>query len=641
MLMGYRCGRSLVLPALDAAGAVVDLCIVKGDPGSPHVDGMWSEPRGMLAPELIAGQSTITVTDCLTWLVRLFGHGHRDVLFLRGLDDARFNAGRIAAAGVQTVVVRCYRQAEAYAAVFQAAGLRVSIDANAVDEAGPRVVPVVPAAAVEPGEPAPVVATDALTFVEVEPDGQVAICQAGPIRYAITLRDDGNTCRKVIIRAHGKSCQHDLDLAVQAQRERTAKNAAQQVGLPASVISAHLVGLLGIVQEHEAARDRGPSVAVAAADQAAAERFLAAPDLLGLVADDLTALGWIGEAKTKHLLYLTAISRLLPQPVWAVYQAGAGAAPWAGVDAIAALTPPEDVVVLHRLSSAAVKQTDHRHRLLVVDQAESLRPDAALTLRVIKERGTVAVLAAAAGPLDLRCRDSFLTVSVDESPEQTEQILAEQRHQQGAHHVPATAAIISRHQAAQRLLERLPVVIPFADRIVFPANRVRHRDEQRWFLHLIAAAALLHQRQRRREGGAVVASELDFVIVQRVTSGLIGIAGRSLGTAAERLLQTLWSRGLTDFTLPDLAGVFPDWTRWVFRAALQDLCDFGHVTSTTERLRGGRGQRRTFALAGRHQQTSADIHLRPVGAALPSETGKLAETGGGNSASLSLGRTGT
>ena len=46
-------------------------------------------------------------------------------------------------------------------------------------------------------------------------------------------------------------------------------------------------------------------------------------------------------------------------------------------------------------------------------------------------RGPVAVLAAAAGDLDLRCRDSFLAVTVDESPEQTARVLAAQNRKHG------------------------------------------------------------------------------------------------------------------------------------------------------------------------------------------------------------------
>lgn len=120
--------------------------------------------------------------------------------------------------------------------------------------------------------------------------------------------------------------------------------------------------------------------------------MLLAPDLLARIAGDLTALGWIGEERAKSIMYLTGISRLLPSPLWSVYRSSAGAAPWQGTALIAALTPPEERVIFHRLTDAAIRQQGSEklhHRLVVVDQAESLRPEAALALRVLKERGGI------------------------------------------------------------------------------------------------------------------------------------------------------------------------------------------------------------------------------------------------------------
>ena len=306
--------------------------------------------------------------------------------------------------------------------------------------------------------------------------------QTGELRYAITLREDGSTQRRIVIHHPGGSCRHDLDLAVGAQRQRTAGNLALQLGLPVEVIAGHLVGLLASVQAHEEAKRRGPVVEVQPQERAAAEAFLASPDLLKQVEEDLSSLGWIGESRTKQLLFLTAISRLLPQPVWALHLAE-GASPWADLATVAQLLPPEEVRLVRQLNPVALRQlggSAAAHRLLVLDQAEGLRPDAALALRLLKERSTdpVAVLAAAAGELDPRCRSCFLTVTADQTPAQTEAILAQQRLR--LHSTADPAPILARHHAAQRLLERRPVVIPFIDRVVFPSTRVRHREEQRW-----------------------------------------------------------------------------------------------------------------------------------------------------------------
>lgn len=123
MLKGHRCAQSLVLPALDAAGQIVDLFIITGYAGIPHPIGLMPRPQGLLAPEIIAGQTAVTITDSVLWLFRLFAQGHRDVLLLRGPADAEANAERIVAAGVRQVTLRCYRNAEAITAAQHAEGL--------------------------------------------------------------------------------------------------------------------------------------------------------------------------------------------------------------------------------------------------------------------------------------------------------------------------------------------------------------------------------------------------------------------------------------------------------------------------------------------------------------------------------------
>ncbi len=520
----------------------------------------------------------------------------------------------------------------------------------------PTAVMHVPVVASAPQIPAHV-DPSALVFVEEEGDHSVAIFQAGTVRYSVTMREDGITKRRVVIRANGKSCTHDLDLAIAAARERTAGGAARQVGLPPATISAHLQQILAMVQAREEARLQAPAVAVSADERTSGIEFLAVPDLLDRVVADLTTLGWIGENQTKRLLFLVAISRLLPQPLWAVYRSTGGAAPWQALACISTLTPPETRTQHHRVTDAALVQSDPaalRHHLLVVDQAETIRPEAAVTLRILKERGgvgigtgeargPVAVLAAAAGDIDHRCRDCFMTVTVDDSAEQTALIMAAQCKQLTlpAASVTTQAAIAARHHAAQRLLDRLPVAIPFADRIAFPAASPRHRTEHANFLRLIQASALLHQRQRQLAEGAIVATVQDFDIAVGCTAGLLGQEIKNISTSAQRLLSALFEHKLTSFTMADVGGLFPDWSRFAFRAAIQDLCDFGHVEAGPKNT-GGRGKLSGFRLLGTASPVTG-IHLRPADSDTHNEiaSAKLAETGWISKASLSPVRTGT
>ena len=83
-------------------------------------------------------------------------------------------------------------------------------------------------------------------------------------------------------------------------------------------------------------------------------------------------------------------------------------------------------------------------------------------------------------------------------------------------------AITRRHWNAQRLLEPLPVVIPFADRLSFPSSWMRTRRDHARFLNLIEVSAFLHQHQRRRSPeGAIVTSVADYETAYRLAGEVL------------------------------------------------------------------------------------------------------------------------
>ena len=59
--------------------------------------------------------------------------------------------------------------------------------------------------------------------------------------------------------------------------------------------------------------------------------------------------------------------------------------------------------------------------------------------------------------------------------------------------------LIERHHNAQRMLEKMPVVIPYAGHLTFPTKWLRTRRDNERFLSLIEASAFLHQYQRPRK----------------------------------------------------------------------------------------------------------------------------------------------
>lgn len=650
-LGGLRLGGALVMPATDESGAVVDLHMVHATLGGRSNDGCFDEPRGLVGAGVVAVADQVIVTDTFRWLARLMRQGYRDVLLVRGPADVRRNAPRIAAAGIRQATIRVRRHAEAIAETFRAAGIFVAVEREpvtgddsvqwptrvvappgpAAQPAGPRmadsVPPVAEASAAEGGEAKEAEAAPPLLLVEFNADHDVAIFQAGPVRYAVELAEPDQPRRQVVVRRGRAAHQDRFALNVRAQCERFAAGATRRVDLPRERILGHLHEAWRQVREHEEALDDVPVVVLDEADQATAEELLRDPRLLERITDDLSALGWAGEDRAKGLLYLTAVSRLLPRPLWSVYRATAGAAPWRSLGMIAALLPSEACLVFHRLTETVLRQTDGRslrHKLLLVDRAETLRPEGAIALRALREwgsvgwrqvlatgaealhgrtagligeaKGPVAVLAAAAGDLDRRCRDCFVPVTVDESPEQTARVLAAQRasHGRAAAGAEEVRAIAERHHALQRLLRPAAVVIPFAERIDFPMTSVRHRDEHEAFLTLIEASALLHQFQREGDAdGAILAEEADFHHARALAGDLLGGVGDGLSRRARHLLQRLFATGTTAFTLADLGGLVPDWTYYTYRATAEELVHMGHCTATG----GGQGRKRRYELA--------------------------------------------
>ena len=98
---------------------------------------------------------------------------------------------------------------------------------------------------------------------------------------------------------------------------------------------------------------------------------------------------------------------------------------------------------------------------------------------------------------DSELANRCLTLSVNEDPQQTAAIHARQRAAYTHHGAPSDAhAVRTRHQHAQRLLEPLGVVIPWAQELTFRTDQTHYRRDHAKYLSLIAAVTLLHQYQR-------------------------------------------------------------------------------------------------------------------------------------------------
>jgi 5S rRNA maturation endonuclease (ribonuclease M5) len=422
-----------------------------------------------------------------------------------------------------------------------------------------------------------------------------------------------------------------LDLYSSRSRTEFARRAGKTLGVEAGVVEPHLLALL--VDAENAADDAEEPEASSIAAMTEPERadalaLLKRPDLLDQVAKDVDALGYVGEETNKRLLYLVAVSRKLDDPLSAIVLSQSGAGKSGLTEVIERLCPPEDVVLLTRLTPQSLYYTEpgflDRKLVIVEERYGSMEAD--YSIRVLQSRKKLIAAAPIKDPQTGSMRTKVFTVearaafieattaasvnhenatrcfelTMDESAEQTRRIhdrMSVLRTERGLALRQEADAISRRHWNAQRLLEALPVVIPFADQLTFPSAWLRTRRDYARFLNLIEVSAFLHQHQRDRRGGAIVAALADYGVAYALAGEVLAETLSDLRKPLREALDRV--RGLSlngDGTVSRReireALSLPDSTvrRW-----LQDLVELEYLVQA-EASKGGAGKTSRYRL---------------------------------------------
>jgi DNA primase len=454
---------------------------------------------------------------------------------------------KLVAAGLQ-VRVACFP-----AGIKDANELLVSRNGDAgeafravLDAAAPRLTPPVPPSSAVP--PLPLRESSSPDAPPSEglahQEGQLVLVRDG-VTYRARVQPPllGRLRATVKVERSGAFQVDTLDLYSSRSRAEFARRAAKALSVEAAAVESDL---LTLIVQAEKASDQEPAAAAQPAPMSEAERadaltLLRRPDLLDQVAADIEHLGYVGEDTNKRLLYLVAVSRKLQDPLSAVILSQSGAGKSGLTEVIERLTPPEDVVLLTRLTPQSLYYTEpgFLDRKLVVVEERYGSQEADYSIRVLQSRKKLIAAAPVKDPQTGNMRTKIFTVearaafveattassvnhenatrcfelSMDETPEQTRRIherMSLLRTEAGLALRQEADAICRRHWNAQRLLEPLPVVIPFADKLTFPSAWLRTRRDYARFLNLIEVLAFLHQHQRERRGGALVAALADY-----------------------------------------------------------------------------------------------------------------------------------
>jgi Toprim-like len=452
---------------------------------------------------------------------------------------------------------------------------------------------------------------------------------------------------RATVRVESGSALHvdTLDLYASRSRAEFGKRVAKALTVAPDVVEADLLALL-VEAEKTASTNKDESAETAAPapmneqERACALAFLKRADLLDQVAQDIDALGFVGEDTNKRLLYLVAVSRKLDDPLSAIVLSQSGAGKSGITEVIERLTPPEDVVLLTRLTPQSLYYVapGFLDRKLVIVEERYGSMEADYSIRVLQSRKKLIAAAPIKDPQTGNMRTKVFTVearaafieattaaavnhenatrcfelTMDESPEQTRKVHERQRVMRTERGLVLRAeadAIRRRHWNAQRLLDPLPVVIPYADKLTFPDAWMRTRRDHARFLNLIEVSAFLHQHQRERRSGAIVAGLVDYQAAYRLAGAVLAETlsdvKKPLRQAYERI-RGLCAQGdgaLSRRDIREALGV-PDSTvrHWLF-----DLVELEYLEA--EASRGGAGRATRYRVAERAPRENVVLGL--------------------------------
>jgi DNA primase len=366
-----------------------------------------------------------------------------------------------------------------------------------------------------------------------------------------------------------------IDLYSSRSRSEFARRASKTLAAEPEAVESALLALL--VEAEKAAEEDMPAVEASApppmseGERAEALAFLRRRDLLDQLARDIDSLGFVGEETVKRLLYLVAVSRKLPDPLSAIVLSQSGAGKSGATEVIERLTPPEDVVLLTRLTPQSLYYTEpgflDRKLVIVEERYGSMEAD--YSIRVLQSRKKLIAAAPVKDPQTgnmrtkvfmVEARAAFIEATtassvnhenatrcfelqMDETEEQTRRIHERQRlmrTETGLRLRQEQEAICRRHGNAQRLLEPLPVVIPFAGLLTFPSSWMRTRRDHARFLNLIEVRAFLHQHQREKtREGAVMASPADYEAAYALSGEVLAETLSDLKKPLRRALERI------------------------------------------------------------------------------------------------------
>jgi DNA primase catalytic core len=446
------------------------------------------------------------------------------------------------------------------------------------------------AAAVPSPSPAP---REPMAALSIERRGDDVFCTVADRTYRVrglakNLSPDALRVNLVARRGDGETAGvhvDTLDLYVARARGLFIVQAAKELGVSEETIKrdvgAVILALESLVAEQIAATlapTPTAAPAISESERRAALALLRDPALLDRILADFERAGVVGEHTNKLVGYLAAVSRKLPEPLAVIIQSASAAGKTSLMDAVLAFVPPEERVQYSAMTGQALfylGETDLKHKVLAVVEEEGAER-ASYALKLLQSEGELTIASTGKDPesgklvtheyrvegpvmimltttavdLDEELVNRALVLTVDEDRAQTRAIHERQRARRTLDGRLASAArtdVLALHRNAQRLLEPITVVNPYAPQLTFIDARTRTRRDHEKYLTLIDVVTLLHQHQREhktieRDGRRLTYIEVspaDIAVANRLAAAVLGRSLDELPPQTRRFLDQL------------------------------------------------------------------------------------------------------
>jgi len=440
---------------------------------------------------------------------------------------------------------------------------------------------------------------------ELLPPAAIAAAPARPKHSGLTIEEHGHEVRVQIgdrhwrIRGMAKNTSYEvlrlnlmvtrgesyfvdvLEVYLSRQRSAFVKQAASVLKVEEAILDSDIGKLVLWLEERiheliEGVLAPAEKTEMSEEARAAALDLLRDPRLTERIVEDFDKAGMVGEEDNKLMGYLAAVSRKLEAPLAVVIQSSSAAGKSSLMDAILRFMPEEERMQFSAMTGQSLfymGETDLAHKILAIAEEEGAQ-SASYALKLLQSEHQLTIASTGKDPttgrlntepyyvkgpvmilmtttaidVDEELLNRCLVLTVDEGPKQTSAIHERQREQQtleGLFQQQDRDAVVELHQNAQRLIEPLFVVNPFAKTLRFAHHATRTRRDHMKYLTLIRAIALLHQHQRpikevERHGKTtryVEATEADIALADRLAKSFILSSIDELPPQTLRLLE--------------------------------------------------------------------------------------------------------